>query len=104
MAKAKKFIPGSVVASVLAIPTVAFAHGNGPLAGEPVRAERVQLQQATYSDRTSARTQYSMNFQAAVARVEAQAHAFETYGGVSSSSAVRASTHVTLDKPIRFRG
>lgn len=100
MEKAKQFIPASVFTSVLAIPTVTLAHGNGTLVSEPVRAERVQLTRATYHDRMSASTHYSMNFHAAVARVEAQARAFESHGGVRSSSAAHTTTRAASDTPI----
>ena len=102
MAKANEFIPGCVVASVLAIPTVAFSHSNGPLTNEQVPAEPVQPQQAGYHDRTSASTRYSMNYQAALARVEAQRQAFESYGGVNSSSAAGPQAHVASNKPVHF--
>lgn len=97
MAKVKKFIPGSVVASVLAIPAVAFADNNGSHTSAQVRVELVQPRQASYHDRTSAATPYSMNFQAALARAEAQRQAFESYGGANSSSAARPATHMASD-------
>jgi len=101
--KAKTFIPVPVVASVLAMPAVAFAHSNGPLPREQAHAERVQLQRAGYYDRTGADTQYPMNFQAALARVAAQQQAFATYGGVNSSSAAGRPAYVASDRPVYFR-
>ncbi|MFP3564996.1 DUF4148 domain-containing protein [Paraburkholderia sp. SIMBA_030] len=102
MAKAKAFIPAPVVASVLCIPAVAFAYSSGPLTLEQVRAEQVQLQRTGYYDRSSADTQFSMNFQAALARVAAQRQAFESYGGATSSSTAGSPAHVASDNPVRF--
>jgi hypothetical protein len=90
MAKARKFIPGTVLASVLSVPAVTFAHNAGPLAREQVRAAPVQIQRASYLDSTDAATGFPVTFQAAMARVQAQKEAFELYGGARSSSAMRS--------------
>lgn len=99
MAKRKRFSPIPVVASVLTLPTIACAHNNGPLTREQVCAEVIQLQRASYYDRTSVDTQYPMNFQAALARAAAQQQAFASYGGVNSSSAAGLQAAVASDKP-----
>ncbi|MHB9841751.1 DUF4148 domain-containing protein [Paraburkholderia terrae] len=74
----KAFIPFVVLASDLAIPTFAFAHGDGPRTREQMRAEVTQLQQAAY-DRTTGATQYPANILVTLKSVAAQQQAFANY-------------------------
>ncbi|MBC8725199.1 type II secretory pathway pseudopilin PulG [Paraburkholderia sp. MM5496-R1] len=83
---AKAFIPVLALVSVLALPTVASAHNNGPLTREQVRAELVQLQQAGYG-RNHGDAHYPAHIQATLASVAAQQQAPSGYGGVKSGSA-----------------
>ncbi|MGF6808369.1 hypothetical protein OKW30_003495 [Paraburkholderia sp. Clong3] len=101
MAKTKVFIPALLIASMLAIPTVASAHGNGPLTRDQVHAELVQLRQAGYHG--SVDSQYPADLQAAMGRVGAQqqASANSGYGGVSTGSSARgAPAHQASAHPI----
>ena len=102
MPKSKAFIPVPVVASILSFSTAAFANSNGPQAYEQATAQPVQRQTVGYHERTSADTQLAMDFQAVLARVEAERQAFNNYGGVTSSSAFLPSDNVALDKPVDF--
>lgn len=102
MPKSKTFIPAPVVASILSFSTAAFANSNGPLTYEQALAQPVQRQTVDYRDRTSANTRYAMDFQAVLARVEAQRQAFNNYGGVTSSPAFAPPDDVVSDKPVDF--
>ena len=97
MAKARKFIPGTVLASVLSVPAVSFAHSTGSPMSEQVRVP-VRQQGPGYLDRTTAAAGYPMDFACAKARMQAQQQAFEQYGGVRSSSAPRSSVQPVSDK------
>ncbi|MGF6812106.1 hypothetical protein OKW30_007298 [Paraburkholderia sp. Clong3] len=83
---AKTFIPVIALVSVLALPTIASANSNGPLTREQVRAELVQLQQAS-NNRHHSDAHYPAGVQAALKSVAAQQQAFSGYGGVQSGSA-----------------
>lgn len=101
MAKARKLIPGTVLASVLSVPAVSFAHSTGPLSSEQqVRAAPVRHVHAGYLDRTTATAGYPMDFACAKARMQAQQKAFEQYGGVRSSSATRSSVQPVFSKNV----
>jgi len=89
MAKARKFIPGTVLASVLSVPAASFAHDTGSPMSEQVRVP-VRQQHASYLDRATAAAGYPMDFACAKARMQAQQQAFEQYGGMRSSSAKRS--------------
>ncbi|MGF6919096.1 hypothetical protein [Paraburkholderia sp. 40] len=102
MPKSKTFIPVPVVASILSFSTAAFANSNGPQAYEQAASQAVQRQTVGYHERASADTQHAMDFQAVLARVEAQRQAFNNYGGVTSSSASLPSDNVASDKPVDF--
>ncbi|TDN62124.1 hypothetical protein [Paraburkholderia sp. BL10I2N1] len=107
MQKSKTFLPVPVVASVLSFSTAAFANSDGPqtyeqAAAQTVQRQTVHRQTVGYHDRTSAATQHAMDFQAVLARVEAQRQAFNTYGGLNSSSASRPSDNVASDRPVDF--
>jgi len=90
MAKAKKFIPGTVLASVLSVPVASFAHSTGSPISEQVHVP-VRQQGASYLDRATAAAGYPVDFACAKARMQAQQLAFEQYGGMRSSSAKRSS-------------
>ena len=90
MAKARKFIPGTLLASVLSVPAASFAHDAGSPLGEQVHVP-VRQQNASYLDRATAAAGYPMDFACAKARMQAQQQAFEQYGGMTSSSAKRFS-------------
>ncbi|MDH6147632.1 MULTISPECIES: hypothetical protein [Paraburkholderia] len=102
MQKSKTFLPVPVVASVLSFSTAAFANSDGPQTYEQAAAQMVQRQTVGYHDRTSAATQHAMDFQAVLARVEAQRQAFHTYGGLNSSSAPLPSDNVASGSPVDF--
>ncbi|MGF6966365.1 hypothetical protein OKW43_003393 [Paraburkholderia sp. WC7.3g] len=107
MQKSKTFIPVPVVASILSLSTPAFASSSGPqtyeqAAAQPVQRQTVQRQTVGYHDRTSAATQHAMDFQAVLARVEAQRQAFNSCGGVNSSSAPLPSDNVASGSPVDF--
>ncbi|MBB3258665.1 hypothetical protein F4827_003534 [Paraburkholderia bannensis] len=90
MAKARKFIPGTLLASVLSVPAASFAHDAGSPVSEQVRVP-VRQQNASYLDRATAAAGYPMDFACAKARMQAQQQAFEQYGGMRSSSEKRSS-------------
>ncbi|TCF96963.1 hypothetical protein BZM26_34460 [Paraburkholderia strydomiana] len=107
MQKSKSFLPVPVVASILSFSTAAFANSDGPQTYEQAAAQTVQRQTAEgqtvdYHDRTTAATQHAMDFQAVLARVEAQRQAFNNYGGVDSSSASRPSDNVASNRSLDF--
>ncbi len=112
MQKSKTFIPVPVVASILSFSTAAFANSDGPQKYEQAAAQTVQrqtIQRQTdegqtvgYHDRTSAATQHAMDFQAVLARVEAQRQAFNNYGGMDSSSASRPSDNAASNRSVDF--
>ncbi|RKE36506.1 hypothetical protein B0G76_2699 [Paraburkholderia sp. BL23I1N1] len=102
MQKSKTFIPVPVVASILSLSTAAFASSSGSQAYEQAAAQPVQRQTVGYHDRTSANTQHAMDFQAVLARVEARRQAFNSCGGVNSSSAPLPSDNVTSGSPVDF--
>ena len=102
MRKPKAFIPVPVVASILSFSTAAFANSSGPQTYEQALAQPVQHQTVGYHDRTSADTGHAMDFQAVLARVEAQRQAFNNYGGVTSSLAFAPPDHVVSDKAVDF--
>ncbi|REG50665.1 hypothetical protein B0G80_7114 [Paraburkholderia sp. BL6669N2] len=107
MQKSKTFLPAPVVASLLSFSTAAFANSDAPQKYEPAAAQTVQRKAVEgrtvgYHDRTSAATRHAMDFQAVLARVEAQRQAFNNYGGVDSSSASRPSDNVASNRSVDF--
>ncbi|MBC8724918.1 hypothetical protein F6X37_26065 [Paraburkholderia sp. 31.1] len=102
MPKSKTFIPVPVVASILSFSTAAFASSSGPQTYEQAAVQPVQRQTVSYHDHTGANTQHAMDFQAVLARVEAQRQAFNNYGGVTSSSAFLPSGNVASGSPVDF--
>ena len=93
MAKARKLIPGTVLASVLSVPAVSFAYSTGPLMSQQLRVP-VRHEGASYLDRTTAAAGDPMDLACAKARMQAQQQAFDQYGGVKSSSAKRSSVQL----------
>lgn len=83
----KAFMPVLTVVSVIALPTVTSAQGNGLLTRELVHEEIIRLQQGGY-DHTNGDTRYPANIHAALASVAARQQAFSGYGGVKLVSAV----------------
>ncbi|TDY23082.1 hypothetical protein B0G81_3413 [Paraburkholderia sp. BL6665CI2N2] len=102
MPRSKTFIPVPVVASILSFSTAAFANNDGSQTYEQAIAQPVQRQTVGYHERTSANTQHAMDFQAVLARVEAQRQAFDNYGGVTSSSVSLPSDNVASAKRVDF--
>jgi hypothetical protein len=102
MPKSKAFIRVPVVASILSFSTAAFANSNVPQTYEQAPAQPVHRQPVGYHDRTSADTRHAMDFQAVLARVEAQRQAFNNYGGVTSSSSFAQPDDVVSDISVDF--
>ena len=100
MAKARKIIPRTVLASVLSIPAVTFAHDTGPMATKQELAAPGQPKLGSYHDSTFAATEFGMSFKAVIARVQAQHEGFNLYGGARSSSDMRPPARLASAKRV----